>query len=64
MARQVPLKSAEDVRVFLSVLIREAYNDKIDYKKLNALTTSLNALLAAIRTDDLEQRLQALEEEI
>lgn len=63
MPRKQELKTLADIRGFLSRIALETYAGIIDVKRANSVTTTCNVLLQAIRTDELEKRIEALEQE-
>lgn len=59
--RRRRLKSAQDCRRFLADLVHRLDADQVDGMKASKLGYLVNILLSAVRTDELENRLAALE---
>ena len=59
--RKRRLKSAQDCRRFLADLVHRLDGDQVDGAKASKLAYIVNILLAAVRTDEVEARLAALE---
>lgn len=62
MARK-RLKTMDNVRVFLSYLINETLNGKVDQNLAGKLGYLANILRAVIADSDLEKRIEELEKE-
>lgn len=62
--RKRKLKSAQDVRRFLADLIYRIDADLVDGAKASKMAYTCNILLGAIRTDEVESRLAALEQAV
>lgn len=60
--RRRRLKSATDCRRFLADLVHRLDADEVDGAKASKLAYIVNILLAAVRTDEVEARLTALEQ--
>jgi len=58
------LKTSTDVRRYLANLILRVERDELEPAKAGRLGYLVNILLAAVRADDLERRLAALEKRI
>lgn len=54
--------TAREVRTTLSTLVNLLANGEIEPKVSNAITYVCNAILQGIRTDELEKKVQELEE--
>lgn len=59
MARR--LNNSRDVRRFIADLIRRVEDQALDTKTADCLIRASNALLIALRQDDMETRLERLE---
>ena len=59
--RKRRLKTATDCRRFLADLVHRLDADQVDGMKASKLGYLVNILLSAVRTDELEARLAALE---
>lgn len=62
-ARKKRLKTLNDVRKFLSLLINEVRREEVDAATGTKLAYMLNILRAVISEGDLEARISALEKE-
>ncbi len=62
--RAVRLRTVTDVSVFLAKLINEVRRGEVDGQLAGRLGYLSNILIKALETDDLEQRVDALEERI
>lgn len=61
---KLSFNSPASVRRSLSKVANMVLNDEIDIKKANAITYISNGILQSIRTDELEKKVEELEEYI
>jgi len=64
MPSQRRLKTASDVRRFLAHLIGRVDKDQVEPMKAGRMGYLANLLLSALRADDLEKRIEALEQRL
>ena len=62
--RKRRLKTAQDCRRFLADLVHRLDSDEVDATKAGRLGYLVNLILAAVRTDEVEARLSALEKSL
>lgn len=62
--RKKRLKTAQDCRRYLADLVHRLDSDEVDATKAGRLGYLVNLILAAVRTDELEDRLSALEQAV
>ena len=61
MRRRMKLTTPGEVRKALSRVANMVLNDELEPKAANSIILACNAILGAIRTDDLEKKLAELE---
>ncbi len=61
---RLKLNSPSDIRKTLARITNMIMNNEIDTKKANTIIYSCNAILASIRTDEIEKKVQELEDYI
>ena len=61
---RLKLNTPSDIRKTLAKITNMIANNEIDTKKANTIIYSCNAILSSIRTDELEKKVQELEEYI
>lgn len=61
---KLSFNNAASVRRSLSKVANMVLNDEIDIKKANTITYISNGILQSIRTDELEKKIEELEEYI
>ena len=62
--RKKRLKTAQDCRRYLADLVHRLDSDEVDATKAGRLGYLVNLILSAVRTDELEDRLSALEQAV
>lgn len=64
MKKKKRLKSLNDIRQFLSAIINELYQERIDENRAKSFGYLCNILSGIVKDSDIESRLEALEEKL